>query len=394
MIRTRKRDDDSQYNNSIQSDTTSLAALDASSMSATGSRSSLTFSSSKAKHRPRKRQRKSLTDALQSISLDKDKGVPEQILKMGDFPFSSKSVSFTTGSTFVFGGSEHSSLNTKQQSDRRIDQENGTSGDGDIYYDDDNSQLTASSDERQSRDGMEDDYDEEEDDEDSQSKRLANMTDMEKAQRKVMLELVFGKDHREARKGGEKGSLSDREVSSCIRLSPGLINPMVPCPLATPPPTPISAAMTASQTTMPKMRTSSSKRDPADRKIDELLRQSLKNLREGSHPLQLPKLGSNEKDNDDVYFDTPLKTQDDMAIDPKIYSPRMPQGMPTTTTHISMVVENPTIGGLPNGPESSIAGPIQQQLPSEARPMGLQRSTSLPGGMEMMAESSAMEMDG
>lgn len=463
MVRTRKRDDDSQY-----SDATSLAALDASSMSATGSRGSLTFASStKAmngkKRRPKKRRRKSLTDALQSISLDKDKGVPEQILsrvanKVGDFPFSNtttvattnatngKSVAFSSivtnrnrnanGSISPIFGSASSGpsnysgyLNSKQQADRQIDRENGENdGDGDIYYDDDNSQLTSSTEEQDRAEGMEDDdfdIDDEDDDEDSQREKLALLTDLEKAQRKVMLELVFGKDHRESRKAKAKapkpmGKFSSfsgpREVSSCVGPPPSLIvDPMTSSSSSSPPPpfatisttTMSSATLTtnyAQATTLPTPASAStaapddenetSYKDPVDRKIEELLRRSLKNLREGSHPLQLPKT---KTEDDDSFLSTPWKTQDDMAIDPQIYSPRGQQQQQQNRLQLpldhSMVLDSQSGSNLP--PTSTTkaqhnSAPRQAQ----ARPFARQRSNSLPGGLDMMETTTAMDMDG
>ncbi len=415
MARTRKRDDDSLYN----SDATSLAALDASSMSAAGSRSSLTFASStKAlkgeQRRPRKRRRKSLTDALQSISLDKDKGVPQQILssKTGDFPFSNntKSVAFATN------GSSHeifscppnfNNLNSRQQANRLIDRvSSGAEGNGDIFYDDDNSQLTSSSDEPdEAEDGMEDDFDddEEEDDDDSLRKRLAVMTDFEKAQRKVMLKLVFGKDHKESTNRKTKSPVSSsgpREVSSCVRIPSGLIVD----PVQKPSSLPLSSASiapfaTISTTTKAAITTFLStpnaepvispkdddSKDPVDLKIEELLRRSLKNVKEGSHPLRLTSEGDS-----DSFVSTPWKTQDDMAIDPQIYSPRMH----TTTTPRSRKA-NDFLTFDTTSTDAQMVKIQNNDSQPRNRPFGRQRSNSLPGGLDMTdATTVAMDMDG
>jgi len=490
MARTRKRDDDSaQYN----SDATSLAALDASSMSATGSRSSLTFASSNCKNnntfgngtksqrrRPRKRQRKSLTDALQSISLDKDKGVPEQILKMQyqrlDFPFSSNSnirssVGFTIDTnnttatdginncnnnsninningTPFFGGSytgmlhsNNNNLNSKQQLDSKIVRENGIAGeDGDVYYDDDNSQLTSSTEEEHEIDGMEDDEEEIDDEEDSQSKKVALMTDLEKAQRKVMLELVFGKDHQESWNVGgntttnnNASSVSIREVGPPIRVVPPIrIEPVIPAfsssSLSSSPPPPFATSTTTTMATpttttkpiiakptagVPKPTTEQDKddcKDPADRKIEELLRLSLKNLREGTHPLRLPpKKGNDDDDGLTITVSTPWKTQDDMAIDPEIYSPRVAANQNrshpppiTTTAPTSMAVDgdsnNLTTKSAPNTNThhlAAAAAPVVAAGGMQARRFGRRpRSNSLPGDLEMTDTTNAMDMDG
>ena len=408
MARTRKRDDDSQYN----SDATSLPALDASSMSAAGSRSSLTFASStkalKKKRRPAKRRKKSLTDALQSISLDKDKGVPQQILsatsKCGSFPFS-KSVAFTTvplsGNTSplmfgsVTGVPNFNALNSKQQANRQMDR---GSSDGDIYYDDDKSQLTMSSEEEQNSgilDGMEDDFDdddEEDNDDDSLRKRLATMTDYEKAQRKIMLQLVFGKDHAEDSNKSKGDKKSDKQSSA--------VRPPVKMSSAQSPPFTTISTMTKSRPT--KIETSlmapiplkatplifdaddekaknGDLKNPVDRKIEELLRKSLKNLREGSHPLRLC---NSKNNNSDSSFSNPRKTQDDMAIDPQIYSRKTP------LNNHSMDLDN-TVGS-----KDTVTKKTQNNNLQVPR-FRIKRSNSLPGGLDM-AESTnvAMDMDG
>lgn len=442
MARTRKRDDDSQCN----SETTSLAALDASSMSATGSRSTFA-SSTKARtgkqRRPSKRRRKSLTDALQSISLEKDKGVPQQILssKMGGFPFSNtsnnnnKSVAFSTivesrnrdGSTSpllfssLSGVPNHSNLNSKFKANRQIDRESsGAEGDGDIYYDDDNSQLTSSSDDHDDSgvlDSMEDDDDDDdnyelEDDDDSLRKRLALMSDFEKAQRKVMLKLVFGKNHKDSvpRKTENISSFpGPREVSSCIQLPHGLVVDPVQAslsPMSHPPPfSTISTTATATKTkraaapnptpVVPALEgqsdTTEPYKDPADRKIEELLQQSLKNLRDGSHPLQLP----NNEEND-LFFTTPWKTQDDMSIDPQVYARRIQHKEQShmtnchTNTNHSMVLDTETGSNDPIMTKTRNSIP-QAQIP----PFGRKRGNSLPGGLDMTETTNvAMDMDG
>eukprot|EP00531_Pseudo-nitzschia_arenysensis_P010081 CAMPEP_0116154700 /NCGR_PEP_ID=MMETSP0329-20121206/21921_1 /TAXON_ID=697910 /ORGANISM="Pseudo-nitzschia arenysensis, Strain B593" /LENGTH=420 /DNA_ID=CAMNT_0003651699 /DNA_START=153 /DNA_END=1415 /DNA_ORIENTATION=+ len=420
MARTRKRDDDSQYN----SDTTSLAALDASSMSAAGSRSSLTFASStkalKGKQRrPTKRRRKSLTDALQSISLDKDKGVPQQILssKTGDFPFSnnSKNVALATNgsSNGVFSCPPNfNSINSRQQANRQIDRvSSGAEGDGDIYYDDDNSQLTSSSDEPDEvENGMEDDFDddEEEEDDDSLRKRLAIMTAFEKAQRQVMLKLVFGKDHKESMKQKTKLNLPSsgpREVSSCVRIPSGLIVDPVQKPpslplLSIPPFATVSTTMKAAITTSlstpnaepaipPKDDNDKDKneecKDPVDRKIEELLRRSLKNVKEGSHPLRLT-----SKEDSDSFVSTPWKTQDDMAIDPQIYSPRI---QTTATSKTQKTNDSMALDTMPS--DAQMAKIQNTNSQPQNLPFGRQRSNSLPGGLDMTdATTVAMDMDG
>mmetsp|Transcript_2016 Transcript_2016/g.4731 ORF Transcript_2016/g.4731 Transcript_2016/m.4731 type:complete len:430 (-) Transcript_2016:475-1764(-) len=428
MSRTRKRDDDSLYN----SDATSLAALDASSMSAAGSRSSLTFASStkalKGKQRrPAKRQRKSLTDALQSISLDKDKGVPEQIssIKTGDFPFSNntKSVAFATNGSAsgIFSiPQNYSNLNSKMQADRQIDRAS-SGADGDIYYDDDNSQLTTSSssepEEFAGKDGMLEEYEdeEEEDDDDSLRKRLAAMTDFEKAQRKVMLQLVFGKGHKESTKRITKAISSfsgPREVSSCVRIPSGLIVDPVqkpsPRPLSLSPVPPFATISTTPKPTTTKITAATpltptpaippkgdddkdkneESKDPVDRKIEDLLRRSLKNVREGSHPLRLP---NNNNDNDS-FVSKPWKTQDDMAIDPQIYSPRIHTASGTknsTQTNDSMALDTVSSDTSMTKAQNSNA---QRQ---NRRPFARQRSNSLPGGLDMTdTTTDAMDMDG
>ena len=451
MARTRKRDDDSQYNNSINSDTTSLAALDASSMSATGSRSSLTFASSNnnRKKRPRKRRRKSLTDALQSISLDKDKGVPEQILKMGDFPFSKACVAFTLASgngtpilSGTFGGhdngtilSDNRALNSQQQLHRQLDRGN-TDGDGDLYYDDDNSQLTSSSVEGEG--GMEDDYEDEDEDnddeEDSQRKRLAQMTDLQRAQRNVMFELVFGKDYHESRK---KASGSDRELSACeartppVRIDPGRFSPPPPfasistrtrSKKATTAPaghqrtaTVANFTATAALTSAAANKMNGTKdrggsgvsggyQDPADRKIEKLLRRSLKNIREGSHPLQLKSTPDDEDDGDLLSkWNSYTKTQDDMMIDPEIYSPRTgttagaanvnANANPANKTS-SMSIEG-TNNLRSNTTSTDSRGRTDQTLQTRAFHFGNRpRSNSLPSELDKAMDITAMDTDG
>lgn len=444
-MRTRKRDDDSQYNNSINSDATSLAALDASSICATGSRSSLSISSIKnyqgRRHnqRPRKRRRKSLTEALQSISLDKDRGVPAQICKMGGkFPFSNSSgtknssaVSFTIAANTddinganVFGsdtsGVPNSTLNSRQQLERRLDRDTGgPSGDGDLYYDDDNSQLTSSTDGCDEvdgeDDGMEDDYDhdEEDDDEDSHTKKLALMTDFEKAQRKVMLELVFGSDHNDHKNSRKTAafttmedlSFSDREVSSCARAPPPIPISQSGAATSLSPPPPFATISTTTRLvtessikkTTENNDDDSSCKDPADRKIKELLRRSLKNLKEGSHPLQFSKLGSADNaDDSNLFVTTPWKTQDDMAIDPQVYSPSMGEvkKIPSDSMAIDANGSNITTTKESNNGNSFPVARAQPQVPPighSVRP----RSNSLPGGLDMIgAANTAMEMDG
>lgn len=426
MSRTRKRDDDSLYN----SDATSLAALDASSMSAAGSRSSLTFASStKAlkgkRRRPAKRQRKSLTDALQSISLDKDKGVPQQIssIKTGDFPFSNttKSVAFATNGSAsgIFSiPQNYSNLNAKMQADRQIDRAS-SGADGDIYYDDDNSQLTTSSEEPEEfegKDGMLDEYedDEEEDDDDSLRKRLAVMTDFEKAQRKVMLQLVFGKGHKESTKRITKAISSfsgPREVSSCARLPSELIVDPVqkpsPLPLSSSPVPPFATISTAPKSTTTKIATAATLnptpaippkedddkdkneecKDPVDRKIEELLRRSLKNLQQGSHPLRL----SNNNDDNDSFVSTPWKTQDDMAIDPQIYSRRIQTASATKNN----AKKNDSMAIDAVSSDTSMTKAQSSNTQGQSRPFGRQRSNSLPGGLDMTdTTTDAMDMDG
>mmetsp|Transcript_11941 Transcript_11941/g.28334 ORF Transcript_11941/g.28334 Transcript_11941/m.28334 type:complete len:432 (+) Transcript_11941:323-1618(+) len=430
MARTRKRDDDSQYNNSTNSDTTSLAALDASSMSATGSRSSLTFSSSNNRtQRPRKRQRKSLTDALQSISLDKDSGVPEQILKMGGFPFSKSCVAFTITSgkstsllSGTFGGhgsgavlNENTNLNSQQQLHRQLDR-SSISGDGDLYYDDDNSQLTSSTVEGEG--GMEDNYDDEDDqnddEEDSQRKRIAQMTDQETAQRKVMFELVFGKDHRESRKAAP---FFDREVSACeARTPPVRIDearssspPFASISTRTrskkakasnahrqPSAAINSTATAASITKRSGAKDTGSFKDSTDRKIEELLRRSLKNIQEGCHPLQL----KSTPDDDDSKLSSKWRhytTQDDMMIDPQIYSPRMGASAMVnanaTSKTASMSIEG--TNNLRNSLQTTDSrGHIDRMLQTQAIHFGNRpRSNSLPTDLDKSTDSIAMDTD-
>eukprot|EP00536_Pseudo-nitzschia_multiseries_P006883 jgi/Psemu1/324517/estExt_fgenesh1_pg.C_1530002 len=498
MIRTRKRDDDSQYNNSITSDGTTSLQLDASSMSATGSRSSLTFASScnrRQPQRPRKRCRKTLSDALQSISLDRD--VPQQILDMNakgnnksnsnisninnenEFLFrkSSDGVGFvhaTTTTTTTTTGSNpwavRNHLNSQQRLDRRLDQHGNrqvaTGQDGDVYYDcDDNSQLTSSSDEcvpldDDQEDGMidEDGEAEDEDDQDSEKNKERSMTELEKAQRKVMLELVFGKNHREARKAASARkalpprATEPKPVQIAIAhahalpdAAPHKVVLSMPPALAT-----VStgtavvaggaatATATATGTTAPGDTTSNSvarstddesdsdQRDPADRKIEDLLRRSLENIQKGSHPLALPR-NDNDNDDSDAFVTTPRKTQDDMAIDPEIYS------RPTLLTTCSgaapfpsaaaflcspMTVEKgPTSAIRANAnanatgvtaisPKASVPAPVAAAASSAAGhksafatgatwcethiPFPRQRSNSLPGGLDWMGGGGGM----
>lgn len=429
MARTRKRDDDSQYN----SDATSLAALDASSMSAAGSRSSLTFASStkalKKKPRPTKRRKKSLTDALQSISLDKDKGVPQQILsasKCGGFPFS-KSVAFSTivttgnasgnASPLMFGTvtgvPNFNALNSKQQASRQMDRAtSGVDGDGDIYYDDDNSQLTTSSDEDENIvvvDGMEEGYHDDEDednDDDSLRKRLATMTDFEKAQRKIMLQLVFGKDHTDDSNKAKAGQKSNKLSSSpnsnarpSVRKAPAHRLPFSTISTTTETkrtkietammaPIPLKATPLISDTDDEKAKNGDIK-NPVDRKIEELLRRSLKNLREGSHPLRL----SNSKNgNSDSSFSNPRKTQDDMAIDPQIYARQIQTQTlktPREANH-SMALENDN-----RSDDTAMKTTHSSKSQPETPQFRIKRSNSLPGGLDMTNPTNvAMDMDG
>ena len=121
-------------------------------------------------------------------------------------------------------------------------------------------------------------------------------------------------------------------------------------------------------------------KNPVDRKIEELLRKSLKNLREGSHPLRL----SNSKiDNSDSSFSNPRKTQDDMAIDPQIYSRKTP-----LNGNHSMDLDNKI--GLKDA-----ATKTTQKNNLQIPRFRIKRSNSLPGGLDMTESTNvAMDMDG
>jgi len=169
------------------------------------------------------------------------------------------------------------------------------------------------------------------------------MTDLEKAQRKVMLELVLGKNHRES------GNVSTNRGGGVGGGGPTITIPTAMITLATTTTTTTTKPIVGAAGATPKVTTEDTTttteeecKDPVDRKIEELLRQSLKNIQEGSHPFQMiPKLSNNDDDTDiddsnNVSVTTPWKTQDDMAIDPEIYSPRVA----TTAAAVSMATSS------------------------------------------------------
>jgi len=485
-------------------------------MSAAGSRSSLTFASQQQHNqhpaaqahnqqshnqqaqannpqhaqRPRKRRRKTLSDALQSISLDRD--VPQQILKMKEFPFCnnnnnnndkygntnpSGSMDSPNDNAWAFhlhncsSNYNYNNLNNyRQRLDRQLDLNLHDGGErqqqqqqhGNVYYDDDdNSQLTSSSDEVVNEaidvevgvdgdgDGngdvddrivMEDDEENNsEDDSDSlpPSKKESVTTEMEKAQRKVMLELVFGKNHRAARKSAVAAARKRECEDSRIVGAGATPQPnRYPPPLATVSTVTTTRVLFGAPNTNTNISTSTSVprtvshgdgdndndnnddddddddryKDPADRKIEQLLRQSLENLQKGSHPLAISSPSSSST----------RTTQDDTVIDPGIYSRSVGMSM---TTPMAMAMETPCetppscmqmatdnggsatiIAMAPTGQRfdsNSISNsiPMTASTTFEFRSFPRQRSNSLPGGLDLgigsgnMLGTTAMETD-
>ena len=149
-------------------------------------------------------------------------------------------------------------------------------------------------------------------------------------------------------------------------------------------PIPLKATPLISNTDDEKAK-SEDMNNPVDRKIEELLRKSLKNLREGSHPLRL----SNPKNgNSDSSFSNPRKTQDDMAIDPQIYSRRMQTQ--ALKTNYSMALENNT-----KSHDTAMKTTNNSNSQLEIPQFRIIRSNSLPDGLDMTDPTNvAMDMDG
>jgi hypothetical protein len=302
----------------------SSLVLDASSMSAACSA------------RPRKRQRTTLTDALQCIRLDRQ--IPEQIVPQP--PNGARRTSLTAGDGFAFVDPNRQMLQGMLASEDDISGEGmaGLSDDGDHQVGDclidDNSQLTASDVEdnveveeegdRVSNFGnVRDVVVSTEDMEDGSSQlddESLSMTDVEKARRQAVLDFVLGK------KNGIK------------------TNPLI-----------------ANSLSNAKMDVFS--HDPVDRKIEDLYRQSWKNVQKGLHPL-LVKTGNTDADDESSGR---LTTQDDMMIDPKIYH------NPASCT--SMMITDGTESSANEQPAVGFPVPVPE-------PPKRERSNSLPDSME------------
>lgn len=260
-------------------------AFDASSMSAAGS-----HRGGGGGHRPHKRRRNTLTDALQKINLNRD--VPQQILDGGAGGV--EGMSCTAISDAIDGDDSSLLVNrgTSSSGGRDVDDDDddvasglllGLNGAEDY---DDNSQLTASDDDDDEATGAatkagaqgtggkraaSEDMDAVEDSDDDEIERHENMNsmnDVEKAQGKAMIDLLVGKNRLVNFSGMEKAAVAS--TTSAI-----------------------------------------------DRKIEELLRQSLQNVQQGAHPLDIKQATpTTEDDDDEVSLWT---SQDDMAIDPRVY---------------------------------------------------------------------------
>jgi hypothetical protein len=258
--------------------------FDASSMSAAGSFGG--GGDADGGPRPHKRRRKTLTDALQQINLNRD--VPQQIVdgtNIGGGGVNSNS----TGD--LVDGDDSSLLvnrGTSSSGGRDVDDDDddvasglllGLNGAEDY---DDNSQLTASDEEddgvqhhsamtngtqktdsKQSNSVDMDAVDESDNDETDTSDNLDPMNAVQRAQRKVMLELLVG---RKVNFAGKERPLGESSISA------------------------------------------------VDRKIEQLLRQSLQNVQQGAHPLEVTNVAST----DDEYSSS-WKSHDDMAIDSRSY---------------------------------------------------------------------------
>jgi hypothetical protein len=321
-------------------------AYDASSMSAAGS-----FGAVGGHRRPYKRRRKTLTDALQQINLNRD--VPNQILDGGGGAVGgincgtiSDVVDGDDSSLLVNRGTSSSGGRDLDDDDDDDDGQDGASGlllglNGAGDYDD-NSQLTASDDDddvelhqknaikagAQQAEGKPQSVTAEmdaadvylEDDDDTDLSSIMNtQTDVEKAQRKAMLDLLLGK-------------------SRTVFTFPGKARPVV------------SSAVSA-----------------VDRQIEELLRKSLQNVQQGVHPLVINQTTPAEDDDDDET--TLWPSQDDMAIDPRIYH----NTSRSTTTGGTMMDRN-------NNNEQSVGS----MLPPPTRTR--KRSNSLPRSMDLDSE--------
>jgi hypothetical protein len=301
---------DNQSTYTYSSQRSSSLALDASSMSAACSAT-----------RPQKRQRTTLTDALQSIQLDRQ--IPEQIVPRNPSCYmqsatsnitterptnrynDTKTPSLMGGSSFLYsnnlptdpglkstGGSGDDLAGPRSNTLRVVDGYNHDDV-GDCLIVDDNSQLTASDVE----DGVEVEEisevptlgnnqnvvvsTEEMEDESSPlndfDHGVAVMTDLEKAQRQVLLDLVLGK----------------RNAAGAV-----------------------PSALSLSNTTTDGMG-----QNPVNKKIEELFRQSWENVQKGVHPLLLTTGINDDRDDEDDELDSSgrLTTQDDMAVDLKGY---------------------------------------------------------------------------
>jgi hypothetical protein len=403
---------------SIAAESQLSLAFDASSMSAAGSFGAVAGGDSRrrrdgrdrSKRRPYKRQRKTLTDALQQINLNRD--VPLQILNSGPTTaihhrsgVAGAAIAGATGGIHNCGplsdaidGDDSSLLvnrGTSSSGGRDIDEfdddddDNDEDDDDDDNYDghhagasglllglngagdyDDNSQLTASDDDDD--DNNDDDNDDsevlhkmgvvikaetettgggtqqtltvdmdaadadsddnDEDETDMSNNNMDSMTDVEKAQRKAMLDLLMGK-------------------SRTILTFTGQEKPIV------------SSSVSA-----------------VDRQIEDLLRKSLQNVKQGVHPLVVkpttPLTNTDNDDDDDVSI---WQTQDDMAIDPRIYNNYSRSA--TTAGMVTSDRNNYDDNGNNNNNYYSMLPP----------PVRRKRSNSLPRSMDLDSSSPEYE---
>ena len=129
----------------------------------------------------------------------------------------------------------------------------------------------------------EDDVDDHDDDEGDNSD--PTLTEVQKAERAVMLDLIMG---------------NNRKKSTVIV-----------------PPVGVSSLPSKSQNLKSSSSVLPTKKDPVQQKIEELMRQSLENIKKGTHPLQVKTNNGGDDDDDD---DTPISVwNDDMAVDPSVY---------------------------------------------------------------------------
>jgi hypothetical protein len=194
--------------------------------------------------------------------------------------------------------------------------------------DDAGSQLTSSSVEDGDDDDMNDDDNnkvvvddiDDDDDYDEDSDPTAHMTELQKAERAIMLDLIMGK------KNNSKSSV-------------GLL--------------PTAQQPSSSITTTTGVAT---RHDPVQQKIDELMRKSLDNVKKGAHPLQVSTTGGPADDDSD---DTPFSNSwnDDMAIDPSIYhNPNRRDHQQQSSSNSMMMTDNDNdnnIGGSAQAATSS-----------------------------------------